>query len=209
MLTEENRLYLATLPVGPLTVQDFDYFHGSPVDEDEYLVRPVGCLAGIPTHTLSFFGHTHLQGGFYIHRNGGRYLLRLDTVSSMKPRPISSIRDRWASREITIRGRHSLSTIPSTRRVQYRSRRIRCLCDGAENLEAGLAGSARIAFVSRSLAVRRARSDLSSALWIALRRCGRARRSRREPAPSQRLARNPEALRRLRRNQIKAMRLNV
>lgn len=75
ILTEANRLYLATLPIGPLTVQDFAILHGSPADEDEYLVEPSD-VAGIdPAHTLSFFGHTHLQGGFAIHRNGVRRLL--------------------------------------------------------------------------------------------------------------------------------------
>jgi len=69
MLTQENRVYLATLPIGPLPVQDFAILHGSPDDEDEYLVQ-ASDLNGInPAYTLSFFGHTHLQGGFCIHRN--------------------------------------------------------------------------------------------------------------------------------------------
>jgi predicted phosphodiesterase len=74
MLTEENRLYLATLPVGPVTIQDFTIQHGSPEDEDEYLIQPADLLGLNPAHTLSFFGHTHVQGGFYIHRNGIGYL---------------------------------------------------------------------------------------------------------------------------------------
>ena len=70
ILTEQNRMYLAALPVGPLAVQDFSLVHGSPVDEDEYLVEPSDVGGLIPDHTLSFFGHTHLQGGFYLHRTG-------------------------------------------------------------------------------------------------------------------------------------------
>jgi predicted phosphodiesterase len=74
ILTEENRSYLARLPSGPATVQDFDLIHGSPIDEDEYLVS-IEDVHGLPLErTLSFFGHTHLQGGFWIHRNGVRPL---------------------------------------------------------------------------------------------------------------------------------------
>ena len=74
MLTEENRSYLATLPGGPATVQDFDLIHGSPIDEDEYLVTTEDVQGLQLDRTLSFFGHTHLQGGFWIHRNGARPL---------------------------------------------------------------------------------------------------------------------------------------
>ena len=74
MLTEENRSYLATLPSGPASVQDFDLIHGSPIDEDEYLVTIEDVQGLQPERTLSFFGHTHLQGGFWIHRNGARPL---------------------------------------------------------------------------------------------------------------------------------------
>jgi predicted phosphodiesterase len=79
ILTEENRTYLATLPVGPVTVQDFSLVHGSPMDEDEYLVEPSDVDGFVPDHTLSFFGHTHLQGGFYLHRRGV-YPLTLDSL---------------------------------------------------------------------------------------------------------------------------------
>jgi predicted phosphodiesterase len=72
ILTDENRGYLATLPAGPVTVQDFELFHGSPLDEDEYLIEPADLDGITPERTLSFFGHTHLQGGFLIHRNGIR-----------------------------------------------------------------------------------------------------------------------------------------
>jgi predicted phosphodiesterase len=74
ILTEENRTYLATLPSGPATVQDFDLIHGSPIDEDEYLVNIEDVQHLQLERTLSFFGHTHLQGGFWIHRNGVRPL---------------------------------------------------------------------------------------------------------------------------------------
>ena len=74
MLTDTNRTYLATLPMGPRMVQDFDILHGSPEDEDEYLVEPSDVVGIIPERPLSFFGHTHLQGGFLLHRMGVRSL---------------------------------------------------------------------------------------------------------------------------------------
>ena len=37
-LTPENRAYLERLPRGPLPYEGFDLVHGSPVDEDEYLL---------------------------------------------------------------------------------------------------------------------------------------------------------------------------
>lgn len=70
ILTEENRSYLENLPQGPAVVQDFAILHGSPDDEDEYLVTPSDVEHITPEHGLSFFGHTHLQGGFVIHRAG-------------------------------------------------------------------------------------------------------------------------------------------
>ncbi len=72
ILTPENRTYLERLPRGPLRYEGFDLVHGSPLDEDEYLMT-IGDVASIrnelDTH-LSFFGHTHLQGGFLIARAG-------------------------------------------------------------------------------------------------------------------------------------------
>jgi len=74
ILTEVNRTYLGMLPVGPVTVQDFDLFHGSPADEDEYLITPSDVESLVLDRSLSFFGHTHVQGGFMMHRNGVRPL---------------------------------------------------------------------------------------------------------------------------------------
>jgi diadenosine tetraphosphatase ApaH/serine/threonine PP2A family protein phosphatase len=46
-------------------IEPFDLVHGSPLDEDEYLITPgdVSNLGKVLTH-LTFFGHTHVQGGF-------------------------------------------------------------------------------------------------------------------------------------------------
>ena len=84
-LTAENRTYLERLPRGPLPYEGFDLVHGSPVDEDEYLVtvNDVAAIAKEVETPLSFFGHTHHQGGFLIARSGVKTIdpqlaLRLD-----------------------------------------------------------------------------------------------------------------------------------
>lgn len=73
-LTPENRDYLERLPRGPLPYEGFDLVHGSPLDEDEYLMTTADVAAIRPELEawLSFFGHTHLQGGFLIARNSVR-----------------------------------------------------------------------------------------------------------------------------------------
>lgn len=77
-LTDENREYLFCLPKGPLSLPGFQLLHGSPVDEDEYVVSTwdAAPLAGYIDAPLAFFGHTHLQGGFAFHRNAVRRLAR-------------------------------------------------------------------------------------------------------------------------------------
>ncbi len=71
-LSEENVTYLRELPQGPVAVNGYQILHGSPVDEDEYLVAAQE-VARVRFHLqtkLSFFGHTHVQGGFLLTRNG-------------------------------------------------------------------------------------------------------------------------------------------
>jgi predicted phosphodiesterase len=69
-LSAENRAYLERLPRGPLPYEGFDLVHGSPLDEDEYLTstHDVSAISREIEAPLSFFGHTHLQGGFLIVR---------------------------------------------------------------------------------------------------------------------------------------------
>lgn len=60
--------YLRGLPKGPLHCEHFQIFHGSPQDEDEYVTSPLEA-ARFFAHLdlpLAFFGHTHLQGGFFL-----------------------------------------------------------------------------------------------------------------------------------------------
>jgi len=71
-LSAENRTYLERLPRGPLPYEGFDLVHGSPLDEDEYLMgaADVEAIRREIETPVSFFGHTHIQGGFLIARNG-------------------------------------------------------------------------------------------------------------------------------------------
>jgi predicted phosphodiesterase len=73
-LTPENIEYLSRLPRGPLRYDDFDLAHGSPEDEDEYLVTLADAapLRDLLTAQLTFFGHTHMQGGFLLARRATR-----------------------------------------------------------------------------------------------------------------------------------------
>ena len=65
-LSPENADFIRSLPMGPVPIMDFQLIHGSPVDEDDYLVNAVDAGGAFPyaESSLLFFGHTHLQGGF-------------------------------------------------------------------------------------------------------------------------------------------------
>ena len=69
-LTPENLEWLRALPHGPISLPDFpdvQIVHGSPNDEDEYVVSLGDALSPLISFStsLTFFGHTHLQGGFF------------------------------------------------------------------------------------------------------------------------------------------------
>jgi diadenosine tetraphosphatase ApaH/serine/threonine PP2A family protein phosphatase len=74
-MTPENMEWLRSLPQGPVEIPElpgFQFVHGSPVDEDEYVVtmdEALGPLTQSQSRTI-FFGHTHLQGGFYTDASG-------------------------------------------------------------------------------------------------------------------------------------------
>jgi predicted phosphodiesterase len=81
VLTKESREYLERLPRGPVPYVGgtgesgevhFDLVHGSPLDEDEYLITgsDVWAVTESLDTDLTFFGHTHVQGGFAVARNG-------------------------------------------------------------------------------------------------------------------------------------------
>jgi predicted phosphodiesterase len=72
-LTAENLERLRNLIEGPLSVDGFELVHGSPRDEDEYIVEPFDARPAIEVASspLVFFGHTHVQGGFMMRPGGG------------------------------------------------------------------------------------------------------------------------------------------
>ena len=63
-----NAAYIRNLPSGPLAFNGFQLVHGSPLDEDEYIlsVADAELVFGYLDTPLTFFGHTHLQGGFIL-----------------------------------------------------------------------------------------------------------------------------------------------
>jgi predicted phosphodiesterase len=65
-LTAENLEFLAQLRQGPVFVDGFCIVHGSIRDEDEYIFVPPQALEElrVAPAALTFFGHTHRQGGF-------------------------------------------------------------------------------------------------------------------------------------------------
>jgi predicted phosphodiesterase len=74
-LTPENLEWLRALPHGPIFVPEFpqaQLVHGSSNDEDEYVVSLGDALAPLIAQTVpvTFFGHTHLQGGFFANGTG-------------------------------------------------------------------------------------------------------------------------------------------
>lgn len=70
-LDEKDLSYLHGLQMGPVKLEHFHIWHGAPFDEDEYIIRAREAAACFPEFELplAFFGHTHLQGGFYYRRS--------------------------------------------------------------------------------------------------------------------------------------------
>jgi diadenosine tetraphosphatase ApaH/serine/threonine PP2A family protein phosphatase len=68
-LTPQNLEFLRQLPAGPVAPLDgLQCVHGSPRDEDEYVLFPRDAfyILSRAERPLIFFGHTHVQGGFWI-----------------------------------------------------------------------------------------------------------------------------------------------
>ena len=65
-LSGENVAYLRSLRQGPVSSHEFSLVHGSPRDEDEYLLQSQDAAGAFFSneHPITFFGHTHRQGGF-------------------------------------------------------------------------------------------------------------------------------------------------
>jgi predicted phosphodiesterase len=91
-LTPENLAFLSALPQGPLEIDGIVLVHGAFIDEDEYVFTPAQALESLldSTGRITFFGHTHHQGGFsYVDSqlevlslrprlNESQFILRLD-----------------------------------------------------------------------------------------------------------------------------------
>ncbi len=84
-LTQEHLFWLAALPPGPLATDGIVLVHGAFQDEDEYVFTPAQALDGLldSTAEVTFFGHTHHQGGF-------SYQDSLLEVLQIHPRPTES-----------------------------------------------------------------------------------------------------------------------
>jgi predicted phosphodiesterase len=91
-LTPENLAYLRALAKGPVEVEQFQILHGSPLDEDDYLISTfaVSQIAPYLEKQVSLFGHTHLQGGFLCHRNGVKRIEKPRAEETALTLPIES-----------------------------------------------------------------------------------------------------------------------
>jgi predicted phosphodiesterase len=101
-LNDENRTFLSELPQGPVVVEKFAIAHGSPRDEDEYIVfeHDAAHAAMFLPADVCFIGHTHLQGGFAIRRvkgwqvpPKGVYSLEPNTSYRINPGSVGQPRD--------------------------------------------------------------------------------------------------------------------
>jgi len=65
-LKPEHMAWLSALPKGPLETDGIVLVHGALQDEDEYVFTPEQALDGLldSNAIVTFFGHTHHQGGF-------------------------------------------------------------------------------------------------------------------------------------------------
>lgn len=84
-LSDDSLKWLADLPPGPLKADGIVMVHGAFQDEDEYVFTPSQALEGLldSTADITFFGHTHHQGGFS-YRDSNLEVLQI------RPRPTES-----------------------------------------------------------------------------------------------------------------------
>lgn len=85
-LSATNLDYLSNMPQGPAAFDGVTLIHGSPLDEDTYLVRPADVAPLLPylETSLTFFGHTHVQGGFMVAPEGATMI---DPTCALEIRP--------------------------------------------------------------------------------------------------------------------------
>ena len=108
-LTPEHLAFLEQLPQGPLVVDWFEIFHGSRLDEDEYIVSPIEALPNLRdlSSQLGLFGHSHVMGGYMLTTKGKFQSIRA-IPEGEKTSAILQLEDgcrylvnpgRWGSRE--------------------------------------------------------------------------------------------------------------
>lgn len=78
-LTNENLEWLKALPQGPINIPELtgiQFVHGAPNDEDQYVVSIQEALQPLIESgvSLTFFGHTHIQGTFLLRGGFGEAL---------------------------------------------------------------------------------------------------------------------------------------
>ena len=107
-LTPEHVWFLEQLPTGPVTVGEaYQIAHGSPLDEDSYLLHPREALQAFDgfRQPVCFFGHTHLPEGYELDEAAGRlthltfepgvlFQLRADCRYLINPGSVGQPRDR-------------------------------------------------------------------------------------------------------------------
>lgn len=102
VLNSDELDYLGKLPPGPVLINGLQIVHGSPVDEDEYLVRlaDISSAAVWLERSIAFFGHTHVQGCYVIKGRGVKRVtletvdLDPDAVYMINPGSVGQPRDR-------------------------------------------------------------------------------------------------------------------
>jgi predicted phosphodiesterase len=95
-LTPEHFEFLRSLPQGPLILDGFLLVHGSPVDEDEYILGPGQALPLLrsPEVQTMCFGHTHFQGGFTLAPSNRFQSIRLPYRQDGVPHTLA-LEDGW------------------------------------------------------------------------------------------------------------------
>lgn len=81
-LTAENAAYVRDLAKGPAFLDGLQFLHGSPWDEDDYVMAAEEATDafGYMETRMAFFGHTHLQGGFIWNHS------RIETIRPVSPK---------------------------------------------------------------------------------------------------------------------------
>ncbi|HLH43633.1 MAG TPA: metallophosphoesterase family protein [Bryobacteraceae bacterium] len=144
-LTAENSGFLRDLARGPLRIEGFDLCHGSPLDEDEYLLVPgdVAPLRQELDARVTFFGHTHVQGGFLIARRGIKRFtpgnLRQDELLEIGPDDYYLINPGSVGqpRDLDPRAAYAIYS-PAQRTVQFRRVHYDIAAAARKILSAGL-----------------------------------------------------------------------